>query len=236
MQSIRIEIGRIPALVWGEPSDRAYLFVHGKSGSKADAETFAEIACRRGWQTLSVDLPQHGERQGGKTGFDPWHAVPELRSVLADMRGRWSRVALCAYSIGAWFSLLAFQREPLDRSLFVSPVLDMERLILDMMQWAGVSEERLMREKTVDTDFGETLSWEYLTFVRAHPIEAWNLPTAILYAGKDGLTSRATVDAFCQSFRCALTVMDGGEHWFHTPEQLGFLQKWMEENVCGSIM
>ena len=36
--------------------------------------------------------------------------------------------------------MLALQDQAPDRALFVSPVLDMERLILDMMSWAGVSE------------------------------------------------------------------------------------------------
>lgn len=85
-------------------------------------------------------------------------------------------------------------RQP-DRALFVSPVLDMERLILDMMAWAGVSEQALCERGEVPTDFGETLSWAYLCYVREHPI-AWQVPTEILYAGCDHLVSRQSVEQF----------------------------------------
>ena len=34
MKVERIEIGSIPALVWGEASDKVFLCVHGKIGSK----------------------------------------------------------------------------------------------------------------------------------------------------------------------------------------------------------
>ena len=34
----------IPAVLWGEPSDKIYIYVHGKQGYKEYAESFAEIA------------------------------------------------------------------------------------------------------------------------------------------------------------------------------------------------
>ena len=67
---------------------------------------------------------------------------------------------------------------------------------------------------------------EYLTYVREHPIH-WAIPTQILYAGRDNLTSRQTVIAFAQAHRAGLTVMEDGEHWFHTPQQLAFLDAWL---------
>lgn len=41
-------------------------------------------------------------------------------------------------------------------------------------------------KKAISTAFGETLSWEYLCFVRENPI-TWKVPTEILYAEKDNL-------------------------------------------------
>lgn len=114
-----------------------------------------------------------------------------------------------------------------ERALFISPVLDMERLILDMMGWARVSEEALREQGEVPTAFGETLSWKYLCYVREHPIQ-WNVPTDILYAGGDHLISRQTVDAFVKTHRASLTVMEDGEHWFHTDKQLRFLDEWLK--------
>lgn len=221
----------IPAVLYGDESDRLYLFVHGKQGRKEEAAAFAKIVCPKGWQVLAIDLPRHGARQNSAPTFDPWHIVPELQAVMGNAKTRWSEVALRATSIGAWFSLLAFQDEPLTKALFVSPVLDMERLIRNMMLWAGVEEARLEAEQEIATDFGETLSWRYLRYVQAHAATNWNINTAILYPGKDNLTERIVVDNFVCRFGCGLTVMEEGEHWFHTPEQLDFLQKWETEQT-----
>lgn len=231
MKEAVFQIGHIPALLLGDAADSVYLFVHGKHGYKEEARDFAEIACPLGWQVLAMDLPEHGERRGGLELFDPWHAVPELQTVMAYAHARWTRTALRATSLGAWFSMLAFAQEPPEKSLFVSPVLDMEGLIQTMMRWAGVTEAELEARQEIGTAFGETLSWRYYQYAKAHPIRVWPSSTAILYAGGDTLTGRREVEAFSDRFRCTLTVMENGEHWFHTPEQLSVLRRWTEANV-----
>lgn len=86
-----------------------------------------------------------------------------------------------------------------------------------MMLWAGVPKERLKRESLIPTDFGETLSWEYYEYVKAHPITRRLCRTDIFYAGNDNITEWETVDKFVEQFHTSLTVMENGEHWFHTP-------------------
>ena len=114
----------------------------------------------------------------------------------------------------------------LEKALFVSPVLDMEALIGDMMAWAGVDEDQLKARGEVPTAFGETLSWRYLQYVRAHRVRAWPTPTALLRAQGDALVREETVREFLRRFGGTLTVEPEGEHWFHTPEQLAALRRW----------
>ena len=88
-----------------------------------------------------------------------------------------------------------------------------------------------MREKSrIETTFGETLSWEYLCYVRSHPVD-WRTPTKILYGSRDHLTSRETVTAFAKAHQAELTVMENGEHWFHTEEQMAFLDGWISRSA-----
>lgn len=235
MEEVLWNIGHIPAVLYGGKSDRVYLFVHGRFGRKEEAKDFAETVCPRGWQVLSVDLPGHGSRKNEADAFDPWHIVPELQAVMACAKVNWNHIALRATSIGAWFSMLAFQGEPLEKCLFVSPVLDMVRLMGRMMQWANVTEETLQARRIIETSFGETLSWEYFQYAKAHPIESWPGPTVILYAGKDNLTPRQEVDIFAERFHCDLTIMEDGEHWFHTPEQLEFQRQWTEHHTAPEL-
>lgn len=65
--------------------------------------------------------------------------------------------------------------------------------------------------------------------VRQHPI-SWNAPTTILYGSNDNLTSAATISNFAKTHNAALTIMQGGEHWFHTDEQMRFLDDWILNN------
>lgn len=224
-------IDQIPAVLYGEPSQRAYLFVHGQCGCKEEGEAFAEIACPAGYQVLAIDLPEHGVRKGEESRFNPWTVVPELQAVLRYMESRWSEISLRANSIGAHFSMLAFAGEELHKALFVSPIVNMERLIADMMHWAGVTEQELHEKGEIATNFGQTLSWRYLTWEREHPVQNWRCPTAILYAGQDNMTARKTVEQFVAAHNAKLTIMGNGEHWFHTPEQLAVLQAWEKSAI-----
>lgn len=220
--------GHTPYLCYGQTSDQVCLFLHGQSGHKEEGERFAQIANPKGWQVAAIDLPQHGQRQGGAEPFLPWVVVPELEQVWQELQGRWKRIALRANSIGAWLAMLALAGKPVDTCLFVSPVVDMENLIQTMMTWAGVTEERLEREREIPTDFGQTLSWDYLKYVRQHPVHALSAHTNILYGDQDNLVPQPVVERFAQAEGAHLTVYPGGEHWFHTPEQMKVMGTWEE--------
>ncbi len=198
---------------------KVILYIHGKGGSYLEAERYKK-------NCLSFDI----------IGIDyndylPWIVQNQIKTVYDKAHERYDYVYVNANSIGAYFAMHTLQNCDIEKALFISPILDMERLILDMMSWANVAEKELYEKKEISTDFGETLSWKYLCYVRENPI-SWNVPTEILYAGNDNLTSRQTVDRFVNNHNSNLTVMENGEHWFHTDEQLAFLDNWMKKAVC----
>ena len=228
MEMETLFIRGIPAVVWGELSHHVLIAVHGNLSHKTDTviRLLAEAAIPKGLQVLSLDLPEHGDRPKGNPPCKASAAKADLGLVMEYAKSRWREISLFACSMGAYFSLLAYPDAPLAGALFLSPVVDMEALIRKMMGWAGVSEERLAREGRIPTTFGQTLSWEYLRYVRTHPARRWRTPTAILYGARDHLTDRETVEAFAARNGCRLTVEEAGEHWFHTPEQLAVVDRW----------
>ena len=124
MEKHHIVINEVPAVLWGQRSERLFLYIHGKGGNKEEAAAFSEIVCPKGFQVLSIDLPEHGQRKPETGTFDPWHAVPELKMIMEYAHKHWQSISLFANSIGAWFSMLSFSSEPLEQCLFLSPVVD----------------------------------------------------------------------------------------------------------------
>lgn len=225
------QIGHIPAALWGPPSERVIVAVHGAQSSRTDVpfRILAEAVPHS--QVLSFDLPEHGNRKDESTLCKPLVCAGELSAVLDYAERRWTDIGLFAVSMGAFFSLLACRDRALSRVWFLSPVVDMERLIRDMMGWFQISEARLETEGAVPTPMGQTLYWDDLCYIRAHPVNRWPFPTDILRGSGDTLVAAETVAAFAERFSCRLRTVDGTEHWFHTPPELEALSLWLRETA-----
>jgi len=232
MKEEALNIEKIPAILWGEESDRVYISVHGKLSSKEESRGFAEKAAQKGFQVLSFDLPEHGDRKNEGYPCTVWNAVSDLLIIgQYVLRRKWSYICLYGSSLGAYFSLLAYKDYPIQKCLFLSPILNMERLIKNIMNRFGVSEETLKEKREIPIPTDETLNWDYLCYVRENPIVKWNAPTSILYGSEDNLTELGVVEGFTKQYNCRLTVVDGGEHWFHTKDQLAVLDKWLNSEI-----
>jgi len=161
---------------------RLIVYVHGKGGSAQEAEHYKSLFPKD--EVIGFDY--HSQT--------PWESKKEFLAFFTEQRGRCEHLTLVANSIGAFFTLSSLDETLVDRAYFISPIVDMENLICNMMQWSGVTEQEL------------------------------------------ALTSIETVSAFAKQHHAGLTVMPGGEHWFHTEEQMQFLDHWIREcnakNVC----
>ncbi len=190
------------------------VYIHGKNGSAAEAEHYRPL------------FPGYAVRGLAYRSQTPWEAQEEFPSYISPLSRQYETITLIANSLGAYLAMNAGIETFIQRAFFISPVVDMEKLIGKMLTWAKVSEDELKEKSVIRTDFGEELSWEYLKYVREHPL-TWSAPTAILYGGKDNLTDYETIADFAQKRGASLTVMEGGEHWFHTEEQMAFLDAWL---------
>lgn len=193
---------------------KVVLYVHGLGGNAEEATHYAP---------LFPDSEVVGLDYRGST---PWEAGREIGDAVRQFRDAGASVTLVANSIGAYFSLHAGIDDLLRKAYFISPVADMERLIRERMARADVTEAELASRGVVPTDAGDALSWEYLRFVTEHPV-SWDAPTEILCGSADALIPRDSVEAFAAAHGAKLTVMEGGEHWFHTEAQMRFLDAWI---------
>lgn len=180
MKTTKFYIGKIPVIIWGEKSDKVYIYVHGKMSDKESAETFAQIAENKGYQTISFDLPEHGERKSKNYRCDIWNGISDLHQISFYTFANWKSVSLFACSLGAYFSLQAYKDITFEKCFFLSPIVNMEYLIKNMFQWFHVTEEMLYTKREIPTPI-DTLSWDYFQYVKKNPVTRWNSPTYILY-------------------------------------------------------
>ncbi len=85
MKKERININNIPSIIWGEKSSRVFIAVHGNLSNKEDTviEIFAEKVVSKGYQVLSFDLPEHGERKDDKTYLcKVQNGVNDLKQII----------------------------------------------------------------------------------------------------------------------------------------------------------
>jgi len=194
--------------------NKALLYIHGKNGNVEEMEYYKSFFSD--YDIYGLDYK----------GVKPWEVKEEILTEYEKLSNDYDYISIIANSIGAYFAMNALSEKKLERAFFISPIVDMEKLINEMMLWDNVTEQELQNKKEMETSFGEILSWEYLCYVRKHPI-IWNVETDILYAGNDNLTSHETISKFAKETNSSLEVMKNGEHWFHTNEQLEFLNNWL---------
>ena len=115
------------------------MYVHGRGGSAKEAEHYRAL------------FPE-----SDVIGFDyrsqsPWEAHEEFPRFFGERRGRYGSLVLVAHSMGAFLALSSLGRRHVDEAYLVSPIVDMEKLIRDMMARAGVTEEELSKRLEIET-------------------------------------------------------------------------------------
>ena len=126
------------------------VYVHGKGGSSAEAEHYKPLFPKS--EVIGFDYRSQ----------TPWEAKEEFTQFFAEKRRMYDTLTLIANSIGAYFSITSLSENLVDKAYLISPVVDMEKLICNMMHLAKVTEQKLEEKSEIPTEFGETLSWDYI--------------------------------------------------------------------------
>ena len=115
------------------------LYIHGKGGSAAECEHY---------KSLCPDDVVFGLDY---RTFTPWETGAEIRAALEELKAKYESIVLIANSIGAFFSMSAGIDSMIHKAYFISPIVDLEKLIGDMMLWANVTEEELRDKGVIHT-------------------------------------------------------------------------------------
>ncbi len=100
---------------------KVILYIHGKGGSHLEAEQYKKNCL--GSDMIGIEY----------NDYLPWIVQNQIQSVYDKVCERYDCIYLIANSIGAYFAMHTLQDCDIAKALFISPVLDMERLILDIL-------------------------------------------------------------------------------------------------------
>lgn len=231
MKKQHFYIDGIPTIYWGNPTEKIFILIHGAGSNKEEAELFANIVKTKGYGVISFDMPEHGERINEAKPLRPWNCIEEIVKVYRYAQSISPHISVFATSLGAYMCLLTFPEIKLERALFLSPILDLQRLIRNLMSAYDITETQIMEKREIATPAGITLYDDYYNYVMAHPIVKWETPTEILYGEYDNLTEYEIVTGFAERYGCGLEVMENGEHWFHTEDQLAYFSDWVDKVI-----
>lgn len=134
--------------------------------------------------------------------FSPRETGKEIRDYVEKLKPRYENIILIANSIGAFFCMYAGVEDLVQKAYFISPIVSLKGFVCDQPEWMNLKEPE------------------------------WNIPTTILYGSLDTMTSLETISEFAKKHGAGLTIMDGGEHWFHTEAQMQFLDDWIRKTLC----
>ncbi len=146
MNKKRISINNIPSTLWGNKSNKIYIAIHGNLSNKEDIpiQILADQVIPLGYQVLSFDLPEHGERKNNHDYLcKVQNCINDLKTILEYVKTNYNDINLWACSMGAYFSLLAYQDEHINQCFFLSPIVDMKILIENMITWANTNIKEL---------------------------------------------------------------------------------------------
>ena len=117
------------------------VYIHGKGGTIQEADHYRSILDR--YDVIGFDYRSD----------NPWDAKIEFNAYMNDLCKERGKVILIANSIGAYFSMCSFNEKQIEKAFFISPIVDMEKLIRNMMMWSNVTEDKLREKGETETDF-----------------------------------------------------------------------------------
>ena len=94
---------------------KVILYIHGKGGSYLEAEQYKKNCI--GFDIIGIDFNE----------YLPWIVQNQIQLVYNEALERYDYIYLIANSIGAYFAMHTLPNYDIEKALFISPVLDMER-------------------------------------------------------------------------------------------------------------
>lgn len=212
------ELERIDALIEESKKpihDSCIVYIHGLYGNASEADFYSFYTNKH--DVIGLDY---------KDG-NPWEVKEKIIDEFDEISKKYRRIFVIANSIGAFYAYKYLPSSKIEKAFFISPFVNMKQSIKKTMEKHSISIERLKEERIMELGDGRFLSYDFYTSLDEK--DDWKVKTHVLYGEKDRVVDKDSIFGFIANHNSSLTIMKNGEHYFHTPGQLKFIKKWINE-------
>lgn len=224
-------INGIPSIIWGKESNKVVIITHGSHSHKEDRfiHCCVDVLCDKGYQIISFDLPEHGDRKNQLPTHTVKQAIDDLQAIMNYANNHYDSIITIGCSLGAYYTLLAYQDESISQCLLLSPVVDLIELTHEMLENDNRLIEDVYLNKQITLSNGIIVREEDYSYLKNHSIKIWNSPLSILYGMKDNLIKFESIQKFVSKNNCKLVLSNESAHYFHTEEDMKKIVLWLNQ-------
>ena len=189
------------------------IYIHGMFGTSKEIEDYSYI---KGYDLKGLDYEDG----------NPYDIEDVIRDKFFELIKGYKDVIVIANSVGAFYTYEYLNDFNIKQAFFISPIINMFQIIVDLMTKYKISEEQLKKERYIKLENGTTLSYDFYEKLK-HRTDNWKVPTEVLYGSKDETVKTNDVIDFIANHNARLTIKNGAHHYFHTKKEKEFIKNWI---------
>ncbi len=201
--------------------DSCLVYIHGLYGNSGEANFYSFLANK--YDVIGLDYDDG----------NPWEVKDKIIHEFSEISKKYRNVYLIANSIGAFYAYRYLSSFKIKKAFFISPLVNMRKIIDKMMKKYSITLERFKNEKIIVLENGQAISFDF--YQSLDNVDHWDVKTHILYGQNDKLVDHESIFSFASAHNCSLTILKNGDHYFHTPGQLKCIKKWINEFMFGDL-
>ena len=202
---------------------KVVVYIHGLKGSFIEAEGYSFL--KGEYDVVGLDY---------KDG-NPWELGDFLVAEFQKLTKNYKEIIVIANSIGAFFAYEYLSDFKINHAFFISPIVSMYQIILNLMMENGISIDLLKEKKLIELNNKQTLSYDFYNHVSNYH-DKWKTTTDILYGQRDELVYIENIADFLAAHpNSKLTIKRDSQHYFHTDEEKLFIKNWILSSLGKEI-
>ena len=195
---------------------KAYIYVHGKYGSSEEAPFYKDYLEEEviGFSYLDDE--------------SPYLIKERLRSLFDELKKSYDEVNVIANSIGCYYAYVSLYDKEVNKTMFISPFVHLEKYIDMVMTKFNISLSKLEEEKHIVLECYEPLDYIFYKFVKENKVK-YQKKINVIYGLEDNLVSYDNIDSFTKENDVILTTVEKGKHFFKDDFEIKALKEWLRK-------